>query len=117
MDFPPILEDFSCMDIASFDFDDFIFGTGDAEAVQSGVRASTATRATKTTRASGGAPSHPSGSRPPQLSRGDSITIVHSLETHACTLHRLPVISCLLSLLFALLAIFLYRIALTIILV
>ena len=45
------------MDGASFDFDDFIFATGDAEAVQSSAGTSAAVGATKATGNSGGAPS------------------------------------------------------------
>ena len=37
MNFPPISEDFSSIDGASFDFNDFIFGTSDTEAVQFGT--------------------------------------------------------------------------------
>ena len=37
IDFPPIPEDFGCIDGASFYFDDFIFEIGDAVVVQSGA--------------------------------------------------------------------------------
>ena len=83
MDFSPILENFSCMVSASFDFDDFIFGTGDADPVQFGVGTSTAIGAIKTTGTISGAPPYPSSSRPSLLSQGDLISIVHSLEIHA----------------------------------
>ena len=105
MDFPPIPEDFGSINGASFDFNDFVFETGDAEAVQSSVRTYAAIEATETARTSDRAPSHlsrfQSSSRPPQLSQGDPILVVHSLGTHALTLHRLSASSCLLSLLFA----------------
>ena len=96
MDFPPILKDFGSIDGASFDFDDFIFGTGDVEAVQSGVGTSAAVGAIEATRTSGGASSHP-----PRLSRGDPIPVVYSLETHAWSVHHRPVSHCLFCLLFA----------------
>ena len=66
MDFPPIPEDFGCMVGASFDFDDFIFESGDAVAVQSSAGTSTTVGATEAARTSGGAPSgSQSDSRPP----------------------------------------------------
>ena len=109
MNFPSIPEDFDSMDGASFDFDNFIFGTGDAEAMQSGVRTSTTIGATETAGNSSGAPSHPSSfrsnSNPPRLSRGDPILIIYSLETHAWTLHHLSVSSYLLSLLLSFLTV------------
>ena len=94
------------MDGASFNFDDFIFETGDAEVMQSSVGTSAATGATGTDGTSSGAPSHLSSSLPPRLSRGDMIPIVHSLETHGWILHRLPISSRLLSRLFAFLVVF-----------
>ena len=63
MNFHPIPKDFDSIDGASFDFDDFIFGTGDAELVQSGMGTSTIARAIETARTSGGASSHLSSSR------------------------------------------------------
>ena len=83
------------MDGASFDFDDFIFGS-DAKAVQSGVGTSIAIEVIETAGTSGEASSYLSDSRPPRLSQGDLIPIIYSLETHAWTLHRFPVSSCLL---------------------
>ena len=46
MDSPPIPEDFGSIDGASFDFDDFLYGTGDAEVVQSGAQTFDAAGAT-----------------------------------------------------------------------
>ena len=57
MNFPPIPKYFSCMDGASFDFDDFIFGTSDVVVVQSGAGTFATAGTTKTARTSGGAPS------------------------------------------------------------
>ena len=48
MDFPPISKNFSSMDGSSFDFDDFVFGTEDAEVVHSRTGTSTTDGATKT---------------------------------------------------------------------
>ena len=106
------------MDGASFDFDDFIFETGDAEVVQSSAGTSTTVGATEAARTSGGAPSGSrSDSHPPQLSRGDLIPVIYSLKTHAWILHCLLISSCLLSLLLAFLSYCIYRIALAIVLV
>ena len=87
MKFPYIPEDFDNMDSVSFNFDDFVFRTDGAEAVQSSVGTSAATRATEITGTSSGAFPYPSSSqsnpRPPRLSQEDPIPIIYSPETHA----------------------------------
>ena len=92
MDFPLIPEDFDSMDGASFDFDNFIFGTGDAEAMQSGIGTFAIAGATKIVGTNCGVSSHPFGSqshpRPFVFSRGFLIPIFHSLETHTWTTHH-----------------------------
>ena len=68
----------------SFDFDDFLYGTGDAKAVQFDAETYDAAGVIEAAGTSNGAPSSSrSDSRPPRLSQGDPIPIVYSLETHA----------------------------------
>ena len=87
-------------------------------AVQSDATTYATVGATEAGRTSGGAPSSSrSDSRPLQLSRGDLIPIIYSLETHAWILHCIPVSSYLLSLLLAFFSCCIFCIALAIVLV
>ena len=89
MDFPPIPEDFGSKYGASFDFDDFLYGIGDAETVQSGVGTSDTAGAMEAVGTIGKAPSNSwSDSCPPRLSRGDPIPVVHILETYTWINHH-----------------------------
>ena len=62
MEFPPILNDFSSIDGASFDFDEFFFGMDGVEYVKFGAGTSATAGAIETTRTSGGGHPYPSGS-------------------------------------------------------